>query len=85
MKYYIGGGRGLGRALAYRLAQEGCNVAVCDLNLEQAEETCAQLQHEFNVKSEAFKCDVCDTKQVKELRDDIRRRFGCHVDILVNV
>lgn len=80
-----GGGRGLGKALSLRLAREGCNVAICDINLDEALETANEIRKTFNVKSEAFKCDVCEFEQVKELRDTIKTRFGCDVDILVNI
>lgn len=82
---FIGGGRGLGKALSLRLAQEGCNIAICDLNLKEAEETCNEIRQTYNVKAEAFKCDVCQTEQVKELRDNIKSKFDCHVDLLVNM
>lgn len=51
--------------------------------MNEAEETCEEIRKTFNVKSEAFKCDVREAKQIKELCDGIERRFGCHVDILV--
>ena len=85
MSPFIGGGRGLGKALALRLAQEGCKIAICDLNLKEAEETCNEIRQTYNVASEAFKCDVCQTEQVKELRDRIKSKFDCHVDLLVNM
>src|SRR5882724_8135157 len=34
-----GGGQGIGRAISRRLAEEGCKVAIFDLNPEAAEET----------------------------------------------
>ena len=34
-----GGGDGMGRELCLSLASQGCSVALCDLNLEAAEET----------------------------------------------
>ncbi|MCS7261420.1 MAG: SDR family NAD(P)-dependent oxidoreductase, partial [Anaerolineae bacterium] len=34
-----GAGRGIGRAIALRLAQEGANIAVVDLNGDNARDT----------------------------------------------
>ena len=36
-----GGAQGLGQAICWRLAQEGCHVVVADLNEEKAVETAA--------------------------------------------
>lgn len=38
-----GGGRGLGKGLAMSLAQEGCKVAVADIDRESAEQTAAEI------------------------------------------
>lgn len=81
--YSSGAGRGLGKCLALRLAQEGCDIAICDVNLNEAKETSEEIRKTFNVKSEAFKCDVRDAEQIKKLCDDIKNKFGYHVDILV--
>lgn len=85
MSNSIGGGRGLGKALSIRLAQEGCNIAICDLNLNEAEEACNEIREKFNIKAEAFKCDVSKTEQVKELRDNIKTKFDCDVELLVKM
>ncbi|MBE0696148.1 MAG: SDR family NAD(P)-dependent oxidoreductase, partial [Anaerolineaceae bacterium] len=38
-----GGAQGLGQAICQRLAQEGCHVAVADINEEKAQETAAAI------------------------------------------
>ena len=38
-----GGGQGLGNAICWRLAREGCDVVVADLNEETATKTAADL------------------------------------------
>jgi len=42
-----GSARGLGRAIAARLADDGINVACWDLNLEGAQETAKQVEAKF--------------------------------------
>ena len=39
MALVTGGAQGLGAALALRLAEEGCDVAIADLNLDQTTAT----------------------------------------------
>jgi len=77
-----GGARGLGKAIATRLAQEGCNIAICDINIEEAQRTSKELKSKFNISCEAFKADVSDTQQVATLYNEILEKMGT-VDILV--
>ncbi|XP_070506323.1 estradiol 17-beta-dehydrogenase 11-like [Chironomus tepperi] len=78
-----GGARGLGKAIAERLAQEGCNLAICDVHLDEAQRTCEELQKKYKISCEAFKADVSDTQQVDSLHKEITEKMGV-VDILVN-
>ena len=78
-----GGANGLGREIARRLAKEGCNVAIADLDLISAEKTAKDIELEFNVKTKAFKVDVSSYEEVSKLRSDIESSIGT-VDILVN-
>lgn len=48
-----GGGHGLGRELAIRLAREGCNVIVFDIDGEAAKKTASDLSI-FNVKAKGY-------------------------------
>lgn len=38
-----GGANGIGRAIAVELARQGCNVAVVDINFDEAQNTCDDL------------------------------------------
>lgn len=77
-----GAGHGLGREIAIRLAKEGCNVAIADLNIAAATET-ATIIKAFKVDSKAFICDVSKYEEVRKLARDIERDMG-PVDILIN-
>lgn len=79
-----GGGQGLGAAICDRLASEGCNIVICDINLSASEAVCTEITKKYAVKAEAFKCDVRYNVQIPKLRNEIEEKFGCHVDILVN-
>ena len=77
-----GAGQGIGEAIAMRLAGAGANIAVVDLNLEQAEKTAARVR-ETGRKSLAVHCDVSKSADVGAMRDAVLGEFGC-IDILVN-
>lgn len=78
-----GGANGLGREIAFRLAQEGCNIVIADLNIKNANETASEIAAKLNVKTAAFKVDVSDYDALQQLKKDIESQFGS-VDILVN-
>jgi 3-oxoacyl-[acyl-carrier protein] reductase len=77
-----GGGRGIGEAIARRLAGEGAAIAVCDVMLDTAQQVATSLG-KSGTKASAYAVNVTDSKQVKEVCDKIVADFG-HVDILVN-
>ncbi|MBW7573002.1 3-oxoacyl-[acyl-carrier-protein] reductase [Caproiciproducens faecalis] len=78
-----GGSRGIGKAIALKLAQEGANVAVLYAGNEAAaQETCSLIE-QSGVKAAAYRCDVADDGQTKETVDAILAEFG-GIDILVN-
>ena len=79
-----GGSRGIGRAIAYKLASMGADIAVIYAgNAEAAETVCRRSAEETGVKARAYQCDVADFTAVKETLARIRSDFGT-VHILVN-
>jgi sorbitol-6-phosphate 2-dehydrogenase len=84
-----GGGQGLGQAICWRLAREGCNVVAADLNEETAIETAAAitdyLQDEVGSgrRAIAVKVDVTNEDQVAAMVDRAVTEFG-GLDILVS-
>ena len=77
-----GGAQGLGAAICLRLAREGCDVMVADLNGEQAEQTAQAVTQETGRRVLAMKVNVADEEQVRALVDATVREFG-RLDILV--
>lgn len=78
-----GASRGIGRAIALKLASLGADVAVVYAgNTEKAEEVAA-LAREYGVRAEIFQCDVADFSAVKKTVDAVKEKLG-PVDILVN-
>ena len=79
-----GGSRGIGRAIAYKLASMGADIAVIYAgNAEAAETVCRRCAEENGVNARAYQCDVADFTAVKETVARIRADFGT-VHILVN-
>jgi 3-oxoacyl-[acyl-carrier protein] reductase len=74
-----GAGRGIGRAVAERLAADGARVCVADLDLDPAEEVAARLGD----AGMAAACDVADPEDCARLTAAAAERFG-DLHILVN-
>ena len=75
-----GGSRGIGRAIATRLAEAGAVVAVIGRNGERAREAASELPGEGHG---GFACDVADAAQVKDTVSAVKSDLG-PIDILVN-
>lgn len=77
-----GAGRGLGAAMARRLAEDGARVVIVDINGEDAERAAAALAQDGH-EAVAEACDVSSRQQVAEVMQRTKERFG-RLDILVN-
>ena len=78
-----GASRGIGKATALLLAQEGANVVVNYLSSAQkADEVVSQIK-KIGSDAIAIQCDISDETQVKSMMDKVVERFG-RIDILVN-
>ncbi len=78
----VGGGRGLGRAIALAFADVGAHVAVASRTREQLDEV-AVLVRAKNRRALAVEVDVTDSASVAAMIDAARKEFG-RIDILVN-
>jgi all-trans-retinol dehydrogenase (NAD+) len=76
-----GSGGGLGREIALKLAELGCDIAVVDIN-EAAAMAVAKEIKQTGVISKSYKTDISKKEEVKKLQDDVTREMG-KVDILV--
>lgn len=77
-----GAARGIGQAIALRLADAGAAVVVCDINREGLEETVGQIQAAGG-RAHAIAADLSDPMALARLADDAAGVFG-GIDILVN-
>jgi NAD(P)-dependent dehydrogenase (short-subunit alcohol dehydrogenase family) len=80
--FVTGGGGGIGRGIAIRLAQAGADVAVLDIFPERAEEAAARVR-ETGVRAMALPADVMDTDGLRSAIEATDAAFG-RIDILVN-
>lgn len=77
-----GSARGLGKAMALKMAQEGAKVVVCDLNYEG----CLAVKEEIEQaggEALAVRCDVTKREEVAALVAETMDKFS-QIDILVN-
>jgi sorbitol-6-phosphate 2-dehydrogenase len=77
-----GGAQGLGEALCWRLAQEGCHVAVADINQAGAEQVAAAIQTQTDRRAIGIGVDVTDEPSVERMVRRVLDEFG-RLDICV--
>ena len=78
-----GGSRGIGRAVAIKLAADGMTVVVnYNGNKEKAETVVAEIQANGG-QAEAYGCNVSDYSAVEEMMKYVIKTYGS-VDVLVN-
>lgn len=79
-----GASRGLGRAIAERLAGEGARVVVNYAHSAgRAEEVVEQIRQEGG-EAIALRADVTDQRQVRDLVEQATSHFGAGIDVVVN-
>ena len=78
-----GAGRGIGHAIALRLASEGARVAVVSRTEQNALKTAEEINAKYPGLAVAYAVDVAQSAAVKKLAEQILADFS-RVDILVN-
>src|SRR3954462_9875352 len=78
-----GGSRGIGKAIALALAEEGANVAIEYVSNAAAAAAVVEEIQRRNVQAKAYKANVADAHQVDEMAAAILTELGA-VDVLVN-
>lgn len=72
-----GGAKGLGRSIAEKFYEEGCEIIICDVLSSEAHKVAK------NLKGKSFDLDVSDSKQVSSIFNDINNLYN-KIDILIN-
>ena len=77
-----GAGRGIGQAIALRLAQEGAHVAAVDIDRESAEATADRIRDDGGIAA-ALTADLGRVDRIEPMIDEAVSALG-RLDILVN-
>ena len=72
-----GGAKGLGASIAQHFFNEGAEVIICDINIDNAQKTADKLD------GNAYYMDVSNSRNVQDVFSKIQIKFK-HLDILVN-
>lgn len=78
-----GGSRGIGKAIAVAMAQQGADIAVVYSGNEKAAQETIDELCTLGVRAESYRCNVADFEEVAETVKKIVSHFGT-IDILVN-
>ena len=89
--FVTGGARGIGKSVALALCEAGADIAIVDMDLEEAQKTAEWLQAETGRSAFAIKTDVTDQADVNLMIDQVLAAFGridiafCNAGICINV
>lgn len=78
-----GAGKGIGAAVALRLARDGYKIAVCCNNSTEKAENIALKIKENNGQAKVFVFNVTDGEKVRETFENIEKNYG-EISVLVN-
>ena len=78
-----GAGRGIGHAIAVRLAKEGARIASVSRSEANAQRTAEEINNNHPDAAKAYAVDVADHAAVQQIGARILKEFG-RVDILIN-
>lgn len=78
--FVTGGARGIGKSIATALSEAGAQVAIVDLDLDEAQKACDDISKATSNKLIAIRTDITNPHQVNQMIDQILSEFG-HLDI----
>lgn len=80
--FITGASRGIGRATARLLAQEGCKVVITARDQEQLNKTTQEIANDTGAEVVGIAGDMTATEDVQRAVDETLERFG-HIDVLI--
>lgn len=78
-----GAARGIGKAIALKLASEGANIAFTDLNIDDNALNTQKELEAFGIKAKGYASNAANFDEAHAVVDEIVKEFG-RVDVLVN-
>lgn len=88
--FVTGGARGIGMNIALAVAQAGADVAIVDMDLDEARKTAEHIARETGRKTLSVKTDVTNPQDVDHMISEILKHFGridvafCNAGICIN-
>ncbi|WP_058306313.1 SDR family oxidoreductase [Gracilibacillus massiliensis] len=88
--FVTGGARGIGKSVSIALAEAGADLAIVDLDIEEAQKTAEEIAKNNNVQAIAIKADVTNPEDVNRMIDTFLNTFGkldaafCNAGICIN-
>ena len=80
--FVTGAARGIGKCTATAFAEAGADVAIVDLDMEEAKKTAAELAEKTGRKVIAIRTDCTDKEQVERMVEQVVKELGgldfCH-------
>lgn len=89
--FVTGGARGIGKSVATAFAEAGADIAIVDIDNEEAQKTAERLARDTGVKTIAVKTDVTNPDQVAQMIETVVSELGgleaafCNAGICINV
>lgn len=89
--FVTGGARGIGKSIASAVAEAGADVAIVDIDIEEALKTAEEISKKNNVQTMALKVDVANPDDVNTMIKAILKKFKridvafCNAGICMNV
>lgn len=89
--FVTGGARGIGKSVAAAFAEAGADLAIVDLDIEEAKKTAGELEANNGIKAIAIKADVTNPEQVDAMVKEVVDTFGrldvafCNAGICMNI
>jgi len=78
-----GAARGIGKAIALKLASEGADIAFTDLRIDENALATQKEIEAFGVKAKGYSSDASNFEETHAVVEQIAKEFG-HIDVLVN-
>lgn len=89
--FVTGGARGIGKSVATAFAEAGADIAIVDVDIDEAEKTADELTEKYGIQTIAIKTDVTKPDQVDAMVDLVVKTFGrldvafCNAGICMNI
>lgn len=89
--FVTGGARGIGKSVATAFAEAGADLAIVDVDIEEAKKTAAELENTHGIKAIAIKTDVTNPQEVDAMIKEFLDTFGrldvafCNAGICMNI